>query len=140
MPGPTGGHCWNELVSSPTRHPRAALTGPNPHGENVRLAYMDPRIDRRPELHPFAAVERVGGRLMIATPDDQLVSFQAEHSDEPGEVGERIVELCDGRRTIRDISVALSAEFDVDCETALHDTLQLVQQLVESKVLVLADS
>ncbi len=87
-----------------------------------------------PERHRAAAVERVGGRLMIATADDQLHYFTDE-SEQPNEVGERIVELADGSRTVRQLAECLVEEFEVELETALADTAEFVQQLVDRKVL-----
>ena len=97
---------------------------------------MTDPLDRRPALHPAAAVERVGGRLMIATRDDKLHLF-AEEDDAPNEVGERIVDLVDGRRSVREIASVIGDEFDVDSARALADTAAFIELLVERQVLAL---
>ena len=80
-------------------------------------------------------MERVGGRWMVATPDDQLHYFVAEGGEDPSDVGDRILDLADGTRTVREIATAICSEFEVDEETALRDTADFVFQLVERKVL-----
>jgi hypothetical protein len=105
---------------------------------------MSDLFEKTPAPHPEAAVERVGGRLMIATADDHLHYFvdgdaadQAAADDESvNEVGERIFELADGSRTVRQIAEALLEEFEVDLDTALTDTADFVQLLVDRQVLV----
>ncbi|MGI5860971.1 MAG: PqqD family protein [Myxococcales bacterium] len=99
---------------------------------------MEELLDKKPAPHPEAAIENVGGRIMAATPDDQLHYFVEDGTDEePSEVGDRIVELSDGTRTVRQIAECLCEEFDVDLETALSDTAEFVRQLVDCKVLQL---
>ena len=90
------------------------------------------RVVRR---HPEAGLQKFSGRLMAVTPDDKLHSFE----DDAGasEVGERIVELADGQRTVEDIVRVLCDEFEVDQKTCESDTTAFVQLLVERKVLVL---
>jgi hypothetical protein len=101
---------------------------------------MDDLLDQRIAANPQAAKERVGGRLMIAAPDQQLYWFVEDEAlgraEELPSVGERIVELADGTRTVREIATALTREFEVDLATALSDTAEFVRQLVESGVLV----
>lgn len=89
-----------------------------------------------PRLHPEVGVQRVGGRLMAAGPDEHLHTFEDE-TGEVSEVAERIVELCDGRRTVREIVDALCEEFEVDRMVCAHDTAEFVKLLIEKKVLVL---
>jgi hypothetical protein len=97
---------------------------------------MSELLDKRPSLHPTAAVERVGDRLMVATDDDRLHVLASE-ANSPSEVGERIVALSDGQRTVRDIAQVVFEEFEVDLDTALSDTAGFVELLVERKVLIL---
>lgn len=96
---------------------------------------MDSLMDRVVRRHPEAGLQRFGGRLMAVTPDDKLHSFE----DEAGasEVGERIVDLADGKRTVREIVRVLCDEFEVDEGTCERDTASFVRLLVERKVLVL---
>jgi pyrroloquinoline quinone biosynthesis protein D len=97
---------------------------------------MDSILDNKPSPHPDAAIETVGGRVMVATPDDQLHYFVEEGTEEePSEVGDRIMQLADGTRTVREIAAAICEEFEVDEQTALEDTAEFVRQLVDGKVL-----
>ena len=92
-----------------------------------------------PSRHPSAVVERVGGKTMVATAEDVLHVF-VDEQEAPSEVGERLLELSDGTRTVRQIAEALCDEFEVDLETAMGDTEQFITRLVEQKVLVLGSS
>ncbi len=94
-------------------------------------------MKRVPRVHPETGVQRVGGRLMAASPDDCLHTFE-EAGGEVSEVAERIVELCDGQRTLSDIVDVLCSEFDVPREVCAADTLSFVRLLVERQVLVIA--
>lgn len=97
---------------------------------------LDLELDSKPRPNPAAAKERVGGRWMVATPDDQLHYFVAEGGEESSDVGDRILDLADGTRTVREIATAIRAEFEVDEETALRDTADFVAALVDRRVLV----
>ena len=98
-------------------------------------ALMDTKYDLIPAPHQAAAVERVGGRLMIATADDKLHYF-VDEADQVNEVGERICELADGSRTVRAIAQAICDEFEVEPDVALTDAADFLHHLVESKVLI----
>ncbi len=87
-----------------------------------------------PRVHGETALQKVGGRWVAATADDQLHSFE----DEAGvvsEVGERIVELIDGRRSVGDIVAALLEEFEVSREQAEADTVEFIGLLAAKQVL-----
>jgi pyrroloquinoline quinone biosynthesis protein D len=93
------------------------------------------RLEHVPRVHPETAVSKVGGRWMAATPDDRLHTF--EHPDgSVSEVGERIVELVDGVRSVGAIVDVLVDEFEVSREQAEADTLQFIELLVQKQVLV----
>ena len=97
---------------------------------------MDELLDKKPAPHPEAAIENVGGRVMAATPDDRLHYFVEDGTEESAsEVGDRIVQLADGTRTVREIAAELCEEFEVDLETALKDTAEFVAELVRCGVL-----
>jgi hypothetical protein len=53
------------------------------------------------------------------------------------EVGGRIWELIDGRRTIQDVIAAISAEYDVEPEVAEADVVEFVGTLVDKGVVAL---
>ena len=80
-------------------------------------------------------MEKVGGRWMVATPDDQLHYFVADGGEDASDVGDRIIDLSDGSRTVREIARTICGEFEVDEPTALADTADFVRQLLERKVL-----
>lgn len=97
--------------------------------------------EKFPAPHPDAAIEEVEGRLMIATPDEQLHYFVEEDDETPSEVGEFIMRQADGTRTIREIAHAVCEEFDgVSLATALQDAREFVQRLVDKGVLELKDA
>ena len=85
-------------------------------------------------VHPDTAVQRVGGRVMAATADDRLHTFEAPDGS-VSEVGERIIELVDGTRTVGDIVEVLVEEFEVSREVAEADTRQFLRVLLEKRVL-----
>ncbi len=79
-------------------------------------------------------VSRVGGQLLATTPDGALHSF--EHDDgELSDVGERIVALADGQRSVGQIAQAVVAEFDVPQDVAERDVLAFIQTLVSKRIL-----
>ena len=84
-------------------------------------------------VHPETGAQRVGGRWAAASPDGGWHTFE----DEAGvsEVGERIMDLIDGRRSVADIVAVLCEEFEVDRSTCEKETLAFVAKLVEKKVL-----
>jgi hypothetical protein len=92
-------------------------------------------MDGVPRVHPETGVQRVGGRLLAAGPDDHLHTF--EDGEGVSEVAERIVELADGKRTLAQIVDVLVEEFEVDRDVCAADTVEFVRVLVEKKVLVL---
>lgn len=92
-----------------------------------------------PAPHPGAGIERVGERLMAASPDDHLHHF-VEDDQSPSHTAERIVELADGTRTVQQIAEQLCAEFDgAELPQVLDDVRDFVGTLVERSVLVLHD-
>jgi hypothetical protein len=86
-------------------------------------------------VHPDTALQKVAGRWMAATLDDMLHTFE-EPAGAVSEVGERIIELVDGKRTVADIVTVVVEEFEVSREECEADTLAFVGVLVEKKVLV----
>ena len=94
-------------------------------------------MDFYPAPHPRAGLERVGGRLLAVSIDDHLHSF-VEDDDAPSYTAERIVELSDGHRTVRDIAAQIHAEFDAapPLESIESDVVNFVTTLVARHVLV----
>ncbi|HLT31912.1 MAG TPA: PqqD family protein [Myxococcaceae bacterium] len=95
----------------------------------------DPLLSR-PKLHPDIAMERVSGRLMAAGRSDLLHIFEDE-AGERSEVGERVVELSDGQRTVEAIIGTLCEEFEVDRDVCARDVSGFVEKLVELEILTL---
>lgn len=94
------------------------------------------RLEHVPRVHPETAVSKVGGRWLAATPDERLHTFEGADGA-VSEVGERIVELVDGRRTVAEIVDVLVDEFEVSREVAEQDTVEFIRLLVQKQVLVL---
>ena len=89
-----------------------------------------------PRVHGETALQKVGGRWVAATPDDQLHSFEGADGV-VSEVGERIVELIDGKRSVEEIVKVLLDEFEVPREVAESDTLNFIGLLADKHVLSL---
>lgn len=87
------------------------------------------------KVHPETGVQRVAGRLLAASEDSYLHTFEDE-SGQVSEVAERIVELCDGKKNLQQVIDALCDEFDVEHEVCARDTLQFATLLVSRNVLV----
>ena len=86
-----------------------------------------------PHVHPETGVQQVKGRWMAATPDDALHTFEGQ--GEVSEVGERIISLVDGRRTVGEIVAVLQTEFEVAQAECEQQTVQFIEILVQKKVL-----
>lgn len=98
---------------------------------------MTELLDAIPRIHPDAGVQRVGGRLLAAGPDAFLHLFE-DDDGAVSPVAERIVELIDGQRRVREIVAALLGEFDVDAARCTQDTTQFIQRLADQRLLLLA--
>ena len=61
---------------------------------------------------------------------------EAEAHEELNPVGSRIWELCDGRRSVREIAAAIVGEFDVDPATAERDAAEFVREMLEGSLLL----
>lgn len=87
-----------------------------------------------PRVHGETALQKVGGRWVAATPDNRLHSFEGPDGV-VSEVGERIVELIDGQRSVGDIVAQLVNEFEVPRPVAEADATGFIQLLAEKQVL-----
>lgn len=126
-----------------TPGPRARLSrneGPGVFAPEALGYKATPRMrdfmSRVPRLHADVGVQRVGGRLMAAGPGDELHTFEDEHG-EVSEVGERILELIDGSKTVAQIVESLLEEFDVERPVCEEDTRAFIQLLEDRHVIVL---
>ncbi len=84
-------------------------------------------------VHPGTALQNVAGRWMAATSDDHLHTF--ETAGAVSEVGERIVELVDGVRTVEQIIELIVNEFEVSRASAEQDTRCFIGLLISKHVL-----
>ena len=85
-------------------------------------------------VHPDTGVQRVGGRLLAASSDNFLHTFE-DDAGQVSEVAERIVELCDGHRSLDQVVDALCEEFEVERDVCAGDTLQFATLLVSRNIL-----
>jgi pyrroloquinoline quinone biosynthesis protein D len=92
-------------------------------------------LDSVLKVHPETGVQRVGGRMLAASADNYLHTFE-DDSGQVSEVAERIVELCDGQRSLSQVVDALCDEFEVERDVCAQDTLQFATLLVSRNILV----
>ena len=92
-------------------------------------------IHSKVRLHPNAAVQKVGDRLLAVGPGDLLHVFENE-TGEASTVAERIIELADGTRTLETIAKTLCAEFEVDPQACVSDTVAFAKLLLERQLLI----
>ncbi|HID64386.1 MAG TPA: pyrroloquinoline quinone biosynthesis peptide chaperone PqqD [Anaerolineae bacterium] len=88
--------------------------------------------EKYPVLHPQVAARIIDGEAVIVLPESGQVTVL-------NEVGSRIWELIDGTRSVGEITEAIVAEYDVTAEQAERDVEEFIQELVDNKMLVLAD-
>jgi len=74
------------------------------------------------------AAQRVQGRWAAATADGGFHQFEDD-------VGERIMDLVDGRRSVEEIVSVLCEEFEVERARCEQDTIEFVTELVQKRVL-----
>ncbi len=79
--------------------------------------------DKYPVLHAQVASQVMDGQAVVVLADTGRVNIL-------NEVGTRIWELMDGKRTVRELAEVLASEFEVTREAALEDTRAFVQELV----------
>jgi hypothetical protein len=75
----------------------------------------------------------VGGRWAAASADGGWHTFESAAG--VSEVGERIMDLIDGKRSVADIVGVLCEEFEVDRAVCEAETVKFVTLLVERQVL-----
>lgn len=94
---------------------------------------MDVSLASVPRVHPETGAQRVGGRWAAASPDGGWHTFEDEQG--VSEVGERIMDLVDGKRSVGDIIAVLCEEFDVERDVCASETVKFVALLVQKQVL-----
>ncbi len=109
-----------KAVKAPAKAAKAPAKAPEPR-KVARLAF---KLDSRVCLRKEVAWRMIEGEAVIVTPADSMM-----HS--LNEVGTRIWQLLDGKRTIRDVATTLAAEFEVDGTRVESDTLWFVECLAK---------
>ena len=88
-----------------------------------------------PRIHPETGAQEVRGQWIATTPDGRYHTFEDPHG--VSEVGERIMSLVDGRRTVGEIAAVLQIEFAVARAECEQQTVQFIEILIQKKVLAL---
>lgn len=84
-----------------------------------------------PTPHPQAISRTVEGEAVIVLPESGQVGIL-------NEVGTKVWELADGRRSLEEIVAAVVEEFEVTPEQARQDVDAFVRELVEKEMLILS--
>lgn len=87
--------------------------------------------DKVPHLHPQVAMSVIDGEAVVVLP-------QAGQIEVLNEVGARVLQLVDGKRTIADIAEVIVREYNVEMEQATEDVEELIEGLVGDGALVLS--
>ena len=89
-------------------------------------------FDKYPVPHPQVASRIIDGEAIILLPENVQVNVL-------NTVGSRIWALADGTRSVGEITEVIVAEYDVTAEEAERDVEEFIQELVDNKMLVLAN-
>lgn len=85
-----------------------------------------------PELHAQVATRVVDGQAIIVLADSGEVTVL-------NETGTHIWEWIDGKHSVAEIAACLSTRYALPLTTALSDTEEFLQRLVDVKALILRD-
>ena len=83
---------------------------------------------KRPAHHPRTAARVFGAEAVIITPAENVVRML-------NAVGSRIWELCDGQRTLDDIALMLTTEFEVSLPQARESVAAFVDEMLGKELL-----
>lgn len=86
---------------------------------------------RIPIHHPRTAARVFSDEAVIISPDENTMRLL-------NKVGSRVWELADGTRTLEEIAVALTAEFEVDLPQARASVVAFVEELMGKGLLTWA--
>jgi hypothetical protein len=78
--------------------------------------------------HPRTASRTFNGEAVIISPAENMVRML-------NPVGSRIWELCDGSRTLDQIALALTDEYDIDAAHARQSVADFVADLLDKNLL-----
>ena len=85
-------------------------------------------VGELPARNPKVAARVIHGEAMILTPHDSVL-----HTLNP--VATRVWELLPTHRTITAMAGAIAEEYEVDAATAMRDVEELMEHLLEKKIL-----
>lgn len=89
---------------------------------------MDAPDHRKPTHHLRTASRVFDGEAVVISPAENTVRML-------NPIGSRIWELADGTRTVEEIAIALTQEYDVDLPHARHSVSEFVDELVAKQLL-----
>lgn len=84
-----------------------------------------------PVAHPQVASRVVDEQAVIVLSDEGEVTVL-------NEVGTRVWDLVDGKRTVGQIIDLIASEYAIDQETARRDVEEFLKQLVDAKAIIFA--
>lgn len=88
-------------------------------------------LDKCPDKHPRTAWRVIDGEAVIVVCDENVVKIL-------NSVGSRVWELADGTKTVREIARVICSEYEVDVGQAEKDSVEFVQELIDSRVMHMA--
>lgn len=94
---------------------------------------MDSNLDFFLQKNETVISRVVNGEAVLVIPEEGQVKVL-------NEVGSRIWSLADGTRTIRQIAKSICEEYDVEQMQSENDVLAFIEQLLEKKLVSLADN
>ena len=80
--------------------------------------------ETKPERSEKAVYRMVDGEAVIVEPQNGMVNVI-------NEVGSRIWELTDGRRSVAQIADIISSEHEISTKTALKDAIEFLEEMSE---------
>ncbi len=89
---------------------------------------MEQPDERKPIHHPRTASRVFSGEAVVISPAENLVRMF-------NPVGSRIWELADGTRTMEQIAIVLTEEYEVDLAHARQSVATFVDELVAKRLL-----
>jgi hypothetical protein len=92
---------------------------------------VDVPDDRKPKHHPRTASRVFSGEAVVISPAENVVRMF-------NPVGSRIWELADGTRTLDEIALTLTREFEIDLSHARESVAAFVDELAEKELLAWA--
>lgn len=95
---------------------------------------MSPALTSTPQRHPSVLVQQV-------QPGDPSLVLLNPHSGEYytlDDVGARVWQLCDGKRTVAQIAEVVAQEYEAPPEVIERDVMALLKELIDEALVVAA--